>query len=270
MGIFQLFIALIVLAVTIALLLAALIILLISIIYFVLFVWDIITGNWLYRKISDNDSKFRIKWIDAFAKSMKEKLKPKEHYARYETPLFALCFTFTAISYLTAIIGQDSLKSIMLAVTIYIATYIIGMRRKYSDTKKYSEVLQANMEFLKLSFVPLVFFVTVAGFLFTFMGTFVGTEDSIKLLNEWLKYFEELRNANVFSISGYPNIGIDTVVTAFLFVLQLCILFYLCSIPLQLFTYFIMLVIKYFLQYGKPYKVIVRTYLYMVYEFIFK
>ena len=42
--------------------------------------------------------------------------------------------------------------------------------------------LLKNMEFLKLSFVPLVFFVTVAGFLFTFMGTFVGTEDSIKLL----------------------------------------------------------------------------------------
>ena len=261
---FRLLIALALAAISIAIAFAALVVMLISLYYFLLYVWDILTGNWLFRRISEKNYKYRIKWIAQLAESLAKKLQPREHYVRYETPLFALCFSFTAIVFLAEVIGQDDPKSILLAVLVYIATYIIEMRRKYSNPEKYSKALQANLEFLKLSFVPLVFLITVAGFLFTFMGTFVGTEDSMKLLYEWYKYLKGLTSANIISIPGYLDIGFDSAVALFLVVVQLCILFYICSIPLQLFAYFIMLVIKYFLEYGGPYKAIVKKYWDMV------
>lgn len=79
-----------------------------------------------------------------------------------------------------------------------------------------------------------------------------------------------LKNTSLISFSGYSSMRFDSVVALFLVVIQLCILFYICSIPLQLFTYFIMLVIKYFLEYGGPYKAIVRKFWDMVCDCISK
>ena len=76
MELFRLLIALALAAISIAIALAALVVMLISLYYFILYVWDILTGNWLFRRISEKNYKYRIKWIAQLAESLAKNYSP--------------------------------------------------------------------------------------------------------------------------------------------------------------------------------------------------
>ena len=239
---------------------AALCLLLVSVYYFALYIFDIIFGDWLFECLSKGSNLIKFKLITKHVETLKEKLRPKNYYIRYETPLLAICFSLTMIAILAALIGKSDVVSILAASIIYVGAYLFGMKRKYADKKDFIRVLDTNLDFLKLSFVPLVFIITVVGFIFTFMGTFIGTENSAELLNTWIKYCNGVNISDILTISNNQNEGITLVTDGLLILVQIGVVFYLCSIPLQLFVYYVILIIKYFILHGRPYKDLIKIF----------
>lgn len=146
-------------------------VMLISTVYTVGYVYDSIFGNSFIRLGHFIGRKYpKIKNIPLVVKVWK-KFQPKELYLRYETPLFAYCFSYTAISLLAIILPIKNGLSIIVASFLYILAYFAGMAKKCRGNKRYyDKVLDNNIEFLKLSFLPLGFIITVLGFCFTITG----------------------------------------------------------------------------------------------------
>lgn len=146
-------------------------VMLISVVYIVGYVCDSIFGNSfisLGHFISGKDPK--IKNI-SIAEKLWKKIQPKELYLRYETPLFTYCFSYTAISLLALVLPNENGMGIIVASALYLLVYFIGMARKCGRNEQYYEkILDNNIEFLKLSFLPLGFIITVLGFCFTITG----------------------------------------------------------------------------------------------------
>mgnify|MGYP000547548411 CR=1 FL=1 len=144
---------------------------LISVVYIAGYVYDSIFGNSFISLGHFISGKYpRIKNIPVVVK-LWEKIQPKELYLRYETPLFTYCFSYTAISLLALVLPNENGMGIIVASALYLLFYFVGMARKCgSNEQYYNKVLKNNMEFLKVSFLPLGFIITVMGFYFTITG----------------------------------------------------------------------------------------------------
>ena len=170
---------------------------------------------------------------------------------RYETPLCTYCFSYTAVSIIYMLLDSTGVKyGWVIAFVIYILIYFVGMYRRYKENGNYINVLDNNLEFLKLSFIPLTFLITVIGFVFTIAGL------NLQQI-EW-EYFTPI-------ISSVEENGLVTGVAKELWLaikcsIALVLLLYITSIPMQLVSYFIVLVIKYFQKYGCGYKKIVSLF----------
>lgn len=146
-------------------------VMLISAVYIFGYIYDSIFGNSIvmlghllgrkHPKIKNNTLVVKIWKI----------IQKKELYLRYETPLFTYCFSYIAIFMLSRILPNKNDMSFIVASVLYLLFYFIGMARKCrSNEQYYNKVLNHNMEFLKLSFLPLGFIITVVGFCFTITG----------------------------------------------------------------------------------------------------
>lgn len=100
---------------------------LISIIYIVEYVYDGIFGN-LFIRMGHFIGRIypKIKNIPLVVKAWK-KIQPKELYLRYETPLFAYCSSYTAISLLALILPNKNGMSIIVASALYLLFYFVGI-----------------------------------------------------------------------------------------------------------------------------------------------
>lgn len=146
-------------------------ILLITVVYFPGYLYDAIFGNWLFligKFISD---KFGVLKKVQILRKVRKLMEPKKNYLRYETPLCTYCF-----SYMTLIVIAKALEKmqigygLIIAFIIYPFVYFLGMHRRYRAREDFENALENNFEFLKLSFVPLAFLITIVGFLFTVTG----------------------------------------------------------------------------------------------------
>lgn len=150
---------------------ALLIIMLITVVYGVGYVYDSIFGNSLYKlgiKIAKKYPNIR-KW--KILASIKRIIEPRTQFVRYETPLCTYCFSYTALSIIYMIMNNAGIKyGWVIAFVTYILIYFLGMYRRYEKNESYICVLDNNLEFLKLSFVPLTFLITMIGFAFTVAG----------------------------------------------------------------------------------------------------
>lgn len=218
----------------------------ISAVYIVGYAYDSIFGNCLIRLGHFIGGKYsKIKNIPMLVKLWR-KIQPKELYLRYETPLFSYCFSYTAISLLVLILPDENGMSIIIASVLYILFYFIGMARKCGSNEQYYEkVLENNMEFLKLSFLPLGFIITVLGFCFTITGMRV---------QELPFDFTIIEN----TYTGLMNYN-DETNTMMLFLKMIVlggiilILFYIISLPIQVISYFTISVINYFRRHKAAY-----------------
>ena len=165
---------------------------------------------------------------------------------RYETPLFTYCFSYTAISVLALVLSNENSMGIIVASALYLLFYFVGMARKCgSNEQYYNKVLKNNMEFLKVSFLPLGFIITVMGFYFTITG--------MKIQEIPLNF---TTIANTFtSLMNYNNES--NMLMQFLKILAsggiILILFYILSLPVQVVSYFIISVINYFRKHKAGY-----------------
>ena len=219
---------------------------LISVVYIAGYAYDTIFGNSFIRLGHFISGKYpRIKNIPVVVK-LWEKIQPKELYLRYETPLFTYCFSYTAISVLALVLSNENSMGIIVASALYLLFYFVGMARKCgSNEQYYNKVLKNNMEFLKVSFLPLGFIITVMGFYFTITGM---------KIQELPLNFTII--ANTFtSLMNYNNES--NMLMQFLKILAsggiILILFYILSLPVQVVSYFIISVINYFRKHKAGY-----------------
>lgn len=175
-------------------------------------------------------------------------LQDKELYLRYETPLCVYCFSYTGISFLAYIIplpNKNEIESFIIASILYITLYFIGMFRRYRNDKcHYRYILDSNLSFLKLSFVPIGFIFTVCGFAFTITGMKIQefpVETFYEIIKNFVNYSKDMNVIPLF-------------LNLILVSIMLLILLYIISLPVQAVSYFIILSIKYFLKYKDPYK----------------
>lgn len=224
---------------------ALLIILFITVVYSVGYLYDSIFGDSLYKlgiyiaKKIPKIKKFK------FLLHIKRLLEPREHFVRYETPLCTYCFSYIALAIISMLLINVGVKhGWIVAFFIYIIIYFVGMYRKYKQSGCYNLVLENNLEFLKLSFVPLAFLITLIGFIFTVCGLNLQEINFVHLSTIITSVQEQ------GLLPGLAN-EIWLVVESSIAIL---LLLYIASIPMQLVSYYIILTIKYFQKYGYAYK----------------
>ena len=231
---------------------ALLIILFITAVYGIGYLYDSLFGDSLYKlgiciaKKCPNIRKSKI------LMRVKRAIEPREEFTRYETPLCTYCFSYTAVLILYMLLDSAGIKyGGLFAFSIYIIIYFVGMHRRYKHNGRYEVVLKNNIEFLKLSFVPLAFLITVVGFIFTVAGFNLQQVD----WEYFTPIFSSIQENGL--LTGFAN-ELWLVIKCSIAIL---ILFYVISIPMQLVSYYIILVIFYFKNHGKAYKKIVDFFL---------
>ena len=223
-----------------------------AVVYLVGYLYDCVLGDTLVNVGRFLGSKFPIIKDNIFFQWICVKLQRKELYLRYETPLFAFCFSYMAV-YIIAFILPIETGEYILASLIYLICYFIGMaRRGWKRSEYYDRVLRNNLEFLKLSFLPLAFIVTLVGFVFTITGLKIqelpwDKFEIFETLNIWMSNSDESSMVNML-------IRILILGAIFLFLL------YVFSLPLQVVSYFIISVIQYFRAHRKQYVKLLKIY----------
>ena len=262
---FELLIKLMSLTVIMIFLIGLLFIMLISVVYIAGYVYDSIFGNLFISLGHFISGKYpKIKNISIVEKLWR-KIQPKELYLRYETPLFTYCFSYTAISLLALVLpnenGTDIVWDTPYARHLYYhpeynyqgapmrGGYWADRYMQNGGQKQieqyYEKILDNNIEFLKLSFLPLGFIITVLGFCFTITGMKV---------QELPLDFAIIENTYT-SLMNYN----DETNTLMLFLKLLVsgglilILFYVISLPIQVISYFVISVINYFRKHKAGY-----------------
>lgn len=233
---------------------------LISVVYIAGYVYDSIFGNSFISLGHFIGKKYpKIKNIPVVLKMWK-KIQLKELYLRYETPLFAYCFSYTAISLLALIWPNKNGMSIIAASALYLLFYFVGMARKCgSNEQYYTKMLDNNMEFLKLSFLPLGFIITVLGFCFTITGMKVQELpfDFTIIVNTYtgLMSYNNETNTLMRFLKMIASGGL------------ILILFYIVSLPVQVVSYFVISVINYFRKHKAGYIELFKKYLSIIIYF---
>lgn len=242
----ELLIKLMSLTVIMIFLIGLLFIMLISVVYIAGYVYDSIFGNSFISLGHFISGKYpKIKNISIVEKLWR-KIQPKELYLRYETPLFTYCFSYTAISLLALVFPNENGMGIIVASALYLLLYFVGMARKCGRNEQYYEkILDNNIEFLKLSFLPLGFIITVLGFCFTITGMKVQELplDFAIIENIYTSLMNYNDETNTFMLF------LKLIVSGEL----ILILFYVISLPIQVVSYFGISVIYYFRKHKAGY-----------------
>lgn len=243
---FELLLDVVLLTIMLILAVGLLIVMLVSVIYIMGYVYDSLFGSLFIRLGQFVIEKYPKITENLLVMEIWKKIQPREFYLRYETPLFAYGFSYTAISMLALIIPNRNGGNIIVASALYLLFYFVGMARKCGrDEQYYSKVLENNMEFLKLSFLPLGCVITVLGFLFTITGIKVQElplDFSLidKILNIVINYSDD---ANI--LIQFVRLLISGVIILFFL--------YIISLPIQAVSYFLISAINYFRKHKTGY-----------------
>ena len=144
------------------------------------------------------------------------------------------------------VLQNENGMGIIVASALYLLFYFVGMSRKCGRNEQYYEkILDNNIEFLKLSFLPLGFIITVLGFCFTITGMKVQELplDFAIIGNTYaslMNYNDETNTLMLF---------LKLIVSGGL----ILILFYVISLSIQVISYFVISVINYFRKHKAGY-----------------
>lgn len=177
----------------------------------------------------------------------------KEIYLRYETPLITYSFSFLPIFFLFSILNGNYTHRIAISILGYLLSCLIGMKSKYAHNKdKYKEVIQNNIEFLQLSFLPIGFFITMYSF---FCSDSVMDKWNIESICEFFS------KRIIHNMKNYAQFDTFSNLVKWLFyLLKTLFLLYLISLPIQAIAYFLLHIVIYFQKYITSYKEMLKKY----------
>ncbi len=266
-------------AIMLLVLLSTLFIVVVAVVYLIFYLFDLVFAKWLYRFVvaiinrsncdktkTLNDEKSLFKSIRMkikncvvnYMKRVAESIRPRNTYIRYETPLFPFCFSYFAIVLIISVI-QIELEwyyAYLCGTIVFLLIYFIGMRRCYNDTNAYENALNNNLDFLKLSFIPLGFVVSIGGLIFTVLENEIYTNDCIQYFTDKVDAIEQM---------VLKSHSLLIIPTAALIIL----LMYIISIPVQLLAYLIIHIIKYHRKYGESYCRLFKNWFRVVINYLF-
>lgn len=225
----------------------------VAVIYLVGYVYDCFLGNSLLKIWMYLGKKYSNLYGNRIFKKIWGVIEEKDLYLRYETPLFAFCFSYMAV-YIIALFLPIRVGTYVIASFIYLLCYFIGMaRRCYGKKEYYVQILSNNLDFLKLSFLPLAFIITIVGFICTITGLKVQEipwkDISFwQVINGWITNMDESNMVYMF-------------IRLLILGVILLLLLYLISLPIQVISYFIIILIQYFSEHNKPYIKLFKIYL---------
>lgn len=236
-----------------------------SICYSILYIWDIIIGITLIiiRKLKNLIGEQRIdRWKNIKMYHCCYKIySTLEHQVtkeclRYRTPLYifiGIGMPITLIADDINIFKNEYIGYICLSF-FFLFIYFFGMFVKnYNKPEIYLAFLNHNMEFLKLSFLPCTFIITIVGFLYTIQEEALFKQVVRMGIHIWENTYTVITSEE-FVNRNQGNWLINT--SIYLFVVLL--LLYVVSLPVQILGYFLISIILYFQKYGDGYKKLLR------------
>lgn len=238
-----------------AYMLVIVILLVITAVYLVGYLYDSIMGNWGVTVGKWTANKIPQVRNNKIIKKFWKLIEPREMYLRYETPLCTYCFSYSAILILSTFVSSKYgfTKQYMIASCVYLIFYFVGMLRRCGYNSDYlNRVLKNNLDFLKLSFLPITFIITIFGFLFTVTGTKI--QEFGFVANYFQNVFADITRFS--DNTNYITMALHMLVVGLLLI-ALC---YIVSLPIQLVAYFFIQVIQYFREHGKSYKELLKKY----------
>lgn len=217
------------------------------------YLYDSIFGDWLiifvYRIGRKNNRLRNRHWF----RKLWSLIQPKNTYVRYETPAIAYCFSYMAIWLMTYIIPRkmDTMWRQLISMTLYIIFYFAGMYRRCGKRSEYyTSVLKNNMSFLKLSFWVLGGLMTVIGFACTILGKNIKDINSLDAIIEYILTIGD----SLFERTE-PLMIIPIVLVSFV---RIFLVLSVVSIPVQVVSYFIILLINYFRENPRGYVELIK------------
>lgn len=214
-----------------------------TMVYLPLYMMDVIVGRTLENKLNSIDEDKYSGNVLKILKRTKKIFGSQSCYLRYETPLIAYVFSFLAVVMIALISKASSAIGYLASYLAYLVFYFVGMIRRYaSDDEKLGMVLENNKKFLKLSFLPLGFCLTIIGFIFGILGI------DIRDLQQYIPYFTDYwaRLVSVTQSNEIFNV-------AWMFI-ELLLIMYVFSLSMQVIAYFVVEQILYFREFKLPYK----------------
>ena len=252
----------------------------VSICYLIFYVWDIIIGTFVIviRRLKSLVKKSReIRKLKLFmGKRIKGRWKGMKIYylchkiysilevqvekecCRYRTPLYTFISAGIPVTLIidNTNIFKDKYEYIgYICLSIFfLCIYFLGMFVKnYNKPEEYSAFLKHNMEFLKLSFLPCTFIITIVGFLYTVQEEKLFKQGVNISLNIWDKV------SNVIISEDFKKDSLnDILINLSIYIFVFLIFLYVMSLPVQILGYFFISVILYFQKYGNGYKRLLR------------
>lgn len=214
----------------------------ISIVYTIEYIYDFIFRNILVKCVKFIDKKNLCIGASSVIKILRKSNQSKKLYLRYETPIFTFYFSWFPIMLLTHVLPVKECLGMIISSFIYVVLYLGGMFRRTSCLKKqYERILNNNIEFLSISYKPFGFIITIFGFYFTITG---------KNIHELFNFFS-IENLFIKIVNEYSgNIFIEFFVLIFLSII--------ISLPVQVMSYYLILIIKYFYKYKIEHVTFVR------------
>lgn len=230
-----------------------------TIIYLFGYVYDSICGDYIIKLAYCVTRKYGKLRNRPWFRKLWSWIKPRRTYVRYETPLISYCLSYMAIFMVAHIISVyvsravNMTESTLISMAIYVILYFLGMyRRCGGNAGYYTKVLKNNMSFLKLSFWVLGGLMTIIGFVCTILGKNIGDFDSLDVIIN-----------NIFT-SGVPLFESTELVMIVPMILvsfvSIVVVLYVVSIPVQIVSYFIILLIDYFREHPQGYVELMKRY----------
>lgn len=183
----------------------------------------------------------------------KKTIKNEVTYTRYTTPMIQFLFSFMTIYFIYSIINNffDSGNNILIiSGFIYLTIYFLGMGLKLGGTDLYNEALDANEDFLRLSFIIPTFLVTMSALI---IGI-ISIEDKINEIIKPQNKGEEILGSIIEIINNayvlLKNSDIGNLILPILFITVFL------SLPIQLISYFLIKIIRHFQRNSNPYKIL--------------
>ncbi|MBC1228072.1 hypothetical protein [Listeria booriae] len=172
---------------------------------------------------------------------------------RYDIPAISYIFSIFPLALIMSIIDKYfshsfDIYAYIIAASIYSIIMYLGMYRKtgrIDGGEYYRGLLKNHRQFLQLSFLPFVFFITVVGFVLATMDKIEGLPDWSLSSNSVSAFMDAIWEIPRDSSENHYFLESSS---------KLLLMLYIFSLPLQIISFFVNQISEYLFSNGQGYK----------------